>query len=95
MLHLCLRVVDKLFELFFDSYIGNSTSLDHRPHIKKFLTDLMIKCGITKVLDFGKSNTFNIKSLMGPEIVKIFENLNIEDYVYDHEKKRKNRYYLV
>lgn len=81
MLHLHLRITDKLFECLFDKMTvsdeNDGIDLDQRPSLKKFEYFLRVNCNITNPLVYSTEGNMKIRfrTLNSKERVIIFEKL--------------------
>lgn len=86
LLHLFLRISDKLFELLIEKLIsidGNdSEDLEKRETFKIFCDLLSQKCKVTKPFYLSqkdKGNKIKLRSFNGEERLRIFQNLHYDD----------------
>ena len=84
MLHLFLRITDKLEALFFLD-LEQLDYLNKTKTQQKYLNDLKEKFNINKPF-YVKENHIELSSLMGPQKERLFQNINVKDYANEHEK---------
>lgn len=84
LLHMFLRISDKLLALLIDIDLENLDSqfrlnledINSKPNFKKFIDFLEIQCNISN--SFKQENKkFTLRSLVGPEMIRIYENLDL------------------
>lgn len=83
MLHLFLRISDKLYELLFvelQNEVGK-TKEERKQNTRAFIKFVSETCTISNVSYSDMNKKLRLRDLSGPEKIKLFENFNLKEYV--------------